>query len=80
MFGYLESSLSVLCCMSAHLDALGVLLVEGSDVEGVGRVDLPTWGDEGWGVLLQVHLLPLQALKERVLLQLTRTGGRETIR
>lgn len=34
-----------------HLDALGVLLIKGADVEGVGGVHLPPGGDERGGVL-----------------------------
>ena len=48
----------------------GVFLVEGSNVERICRVDLPSGRDEGRRVLLLVDLVPVDALEERVGLQL----------
>ena len=57
----------------SYLDALGVFLVERANVEGVGRVHLAPWRDEGRRVLLVVDLVPVDAREERVLLHLSST-------
>ena len=58
---------------ATYLDSLRVLLVKGADVESICGVDLTTWGDEWGWVLLVVHLIPVNAFEEWVLLQLQGT-------
>lgn len=57
-----------------QLDAFGVLLVERSNVECIGSINLATRRYQRWGILLQVHQLPVDALEERMLFDLVRTA------
>lgn len=42
------------CCAQAqYLDSFCVLLVKGANVEGIGGVHLPSWGDQRGRVLRQ---------------------------
>lgn len=63
---------------SRYLIALGVFLVERSDVERVRRVHLAAGRDQRRRVLLHVHLLPVDPVEERVLLHLVRSGKKTT--
>jgi hypothetical protein len=54
---------------------LGILLIEGADIEGVGRVDLAARGYEGRRVPLLINLTPVVAREERVVLEFVGTAA-----
>ncbi len=47
-----------------------VFLVEGSNIERVCSVDLSSWGNKRWRILLLIYLIPINASEERVILEL----------
>jgi len=60
-------------CSVDDLDSFGVFLVEGPDVEGVGRVDFTAWRNQRRRIFLLIDLLPVDFTEERVIFQLLGT-------
>lgn len=57
-----------------QLNTFGVLFVERANVEGVGGIHFATWRNQGWSILLDVDLVPVDARKEVVLFDLFGSG------